>query len=221
VIGKLKIAKKPFYFCTRLNLRELTGLRARNLKELVETIKIVPGSSIFHHTHMFLQQNLRMSPEHPNDFAYWVTGALGEYKLGEQLSSIDLLEFGSIREIRERIISIIEKNLFERQESLRQAPLGREFEFVKSHSFILPTPYTAYNLWQFIRILKKVTIQSIYFHMFEAKLRLERGTNDFSNWIENSLNKPALAKKIASIDPYTYTLESLREKIIDIVESNL
>lgn len=218
MFNKHKKAVQPFYFCTRLNLRELTGLKARNLKELVEIIKRVPGSSIFHHTHFFLQQHLRLSPEHPNDFAHWVTEALGEYKLGEQLMSIDLLEYKSIREIREKIITLIEKNLFERAESLRQAPRGHEFEFVKSHSFILPTPYIAYNLAQFIRILKKVTIHSLYFHIFEARLRLEKGSNDFSYWIDTSLGNPELAEKIASVDPYTYTLEGLRDTIIKILK---
>ena len=217
MINKLKKADQSFNFCTRLNLRELTGLKARNLRELVEVIKIVPGASIFHHTHIFLQQNLRMSPEHPNDFAYWASEKLGDYKTGEELASIDILEYNTIRELREKIIEVIEKNLFEKRESLRMAPVGRDFQFVKSHSFILPTPYSAKNLSQFITILKKITMRSIYFHVFEARLRLEKGINDFSNWIENSLHEPALAKKISNIDPYTYTLEGLRDTMVEML----
>ena len=217
MLNKYKKAAQPFHFCTRLNLRELTGLRARNLRELVEIIKTVSGSCIFHHTHIFLQQHLRLSPEHPNDFGYWVTEALGEHKLGEELASIDLLEYRSIRELREKIVTVIERNLFERKESLRAAPKGREFEFVKSHSFILPTRYTAHNLSQFIKVLKRVTVRSVYFHVFEARLRLEKGINDFSHWIDTSLANPKLADKISSLDPYTYTLEGLRRAIIDIL----
>jgi len=218
MLSKIKLAKQPFHFCTRLNLRELTGLKARNLKELVEIIKSIPGSSIFHHTHIFLEQNVSLSPEHPNDFSRWVAENLGEHKLAEELGSIDLIEYSSIRELRERIITVIEKNLFEREESLRQAPKGREFEFVKSHSFILPTPYRTRNLWHFTKILEKISIQSIYFHVIEARLRLEKGVNDFSNWIATSLLMPKLAKKIAALDPYTHTLESLRRAIIEILK---
>lgn len=214
MFDKHKKALEPFHFCTRLTLSELAGRKARNLRELVSIIKDVPGSSIFHHTHIFLQQHLRLVPEHPNDFAFWATEILGEYKLGEELASIDILEYSTIRQLREKIISIIESNLFERTEPIRQAPAGKEFEFIKSHSFILPTPYIAANLSEFIKMLKKVTPASLYFHVFEARLRLEKGVNDFSYWIDTSLGSPRLAGKIASLDPYSQTLEGLREGII-------
>ncbi|MBU1888113.1 MAG: hypothetical protein KKB46_02840, partial [Candidatus Omnitrophica bacterium] len=48
--------EKTFRFYTRLHLKILTGLRASNLKELLSLIKKVPGSSIYCHTHRFLQQ---------------------------------------------------------------------------------------------------------------------------------------------------------------------
>jgi hypothetical protein len=54
--------------------------------------------------------------------------------------------------------------------------------------------------------------------MFEAKLRLEKGANDFSQWFEASVNDPARAAAIARIDPYTHTLEDLRAVLIAIVE---
>jgi len=213
-----KKAEQPFYFCTRLNLRELTGFRARNLRELVDIIKIIPGSSIFQHTHIFLQKKKRIMPEHTNDFAYWVASTLGEHQVGEELASIDLLEFSSIRALREKIINVIENNLFERKEPLRMAPKGMDFEFIKSHSFILPTPYVAKNLSQFIKVLKKITVRSIYFHVFEARLRLEKGVNDFSKWIDTSLAYPKIAGRISSLDPYTHTLEGLRKSIVDIIK---
>lgn len=218
MVNYYKRAIQPFQFCTRLNLRELTGLKARSLIELLEIIKRVPGSSVYQHTHMFLEQRRNLMPEHTNDFAYWASNVLGEHKLGEELASIDLLEFNSIRSLREKIISIIEGNLFDRREQLRTAPPGMEFEFVKSHSFILPTPYTVRTLSRFATILEKITVHSIYFHMFEARLRLEKGINDFSNWINTSLGYPELAGKISNLDPYSHTLEGLRQAIIDIIK---
>ena len=68
------------------------------------------------------------------------------------------------------------------------------------------------------KILKRITINSLYFHVFESRLRLERSVNDFSYWIEDSLDMPELAEKISNLDPYTYTLEGLRAKIIDIIK---
>jgi len=209
----------PFYFCTHLELRESTGLKARNARELVNIIKEVPGSVIYYHTHVFLQQHQFLSPEPPNAFAYWVIKALGEDILGERLGSIDIYQFSTIRALREKLIEVIEGYLFDAKE-IRNAPAGKEFDFTKSRSFVLPTPYVANNLCEMVEILKKVTIRSIDFHVFNARLRLERGTNDFSNWIDTSLGYPELAAKLEKFDPYTYTMEGLRNHIIDIIKKS-
>lgn len=211
----------PFQFYAHLHLRELTGLKARNLKQLLEHLKTVPGSVIYHHTHHFLQQHQYFSPEPPNDFAYWVTEALNEIKLGEKLASINICDFSSIRALREKIISVIEEYLSKSKAPLKEANEGQEFYFLKSVSFIMATPYTAGDLNQFVSALKKITMHSIYFHMFETKLRLEKGPNDFSLWMENSLGEKELALKIAKLDPYNYTVEGLRMKIIQLVENRL
>jgi hypothetical protein len=46
---------------------------------------------------------------------------------------------------------------------------------------------------------------------------LGTGENDFSIWFRESLGEEKLASEISRIDPYTYTLEGLRNKIIRIV----
>ncbi|MDD5428718.1 MAG: DUF5752 family protein, partial [Candidatus Omnitrophica bacterium] len=97
---EIKKSQEPFRFYTRLNLTELTGLKASNLGELLEGLKEAPESSIYHHTHRFLQQHHFLSPEPPNDFAYWVTGMLGEERLGEKLASIDIVRFTTINDLR-------------------------------------------------------------------------------------------------------------------------
>lgn len=215
-------AKEPFIFYTRLHLTELTGLRASTLSQLLELIKEVNGSSIYHHTHRFLQQHQYLSPEPPNDFAYWVTNVLGEDKLGEMLASIDTIQFSTIRGLREKIAQTIEDYLKENPlAKLRFASEGDEFHFMKTVSFILPTNYIAHDLKEFVEILSKITIDSIYFHMFESRLRLEKGTNDFSNWIETSIGDKKLADKVSKLDPYTYTMEGLRNKVINIIKTRL
>jgi hypothetical protein len=67
-------------------------------------------------------------------------------------------------------------------------------------------------------VLKKITVDSIYYHMFEARLRLERGQNDFSLWLDTSLGEKRIAEEISRLDPYTRTLDNLRTTIIGIVE---
>lgn len=215
-------AKEPFKFYTRLNLSELTGLRAYNLKELAELIKTVPGASIYHHTHRFLQQHQHFSPEPPNDFAYWVAEVLGEKELGENLASIDTVQFNTIRMLRDKIAATIEEYLKANPSAaLRFADGNRPFYFMKSISFVLPSDYAASGLKEFVEILGKITIDSIYFHIFESRLRLEKGDNDFSNWIEYSLGDKRLADEISRLDPYTYTLEELRKVIIKIIKKRI
>ncbi len=160
-------AKEPFRFYTRLNLSELTGLRAATLAQLLDLIRTVPGSSIYHHTHRFLQQHQFLSPEPPNDFAYWVSEALGEDELAERLVSIDTMQYPAIRGLRDKIARTIEDYLNNNPLSkLRFARSGEEFHFIKSISFVLPTNYVADDLRSFAEIMKKVTIESIYFHIF-------------------------------------------------------
>lgn len=221
-MGEIVTAKDPFVFYTRLHLSELTGLRASTLGQLLELIKEVNGSCIYHHTHRFLQQHQHLSPEPPNDFAYWVAEVLGEDELGERLASIDVVQFATIRSLREKIVGSIEKYLNDNPlAKVRFSREGEEFHFIKSVSFILPTNYVAYNLKDFIDILSRITIDSIYYHIFEARLRLEKNTNDFSNWIETSIGDEKLAKEISRLDPYTFTLEGLRNKVIKIVKRRI
>lgn len=218
-MGKLKRAQEPFRFYTRMHLTELTGLKASTLEELLNLLKAVPGSCIYHHTHRFLQQHQYLSPEPPNDFAYWVAESLGEDELGERLASIDTIQYSTIRALRTKIIATIEDHL--KRDVLAKNKFAREgeyFHFMKSVSFILPTRYVAHDLPEFAEILKKITIDSIYFHVFESRLRLERGTNDFSFWIESSIGEKSLAREIARIDPYTRTLDNLRKTLIHLIE---
>lgn len=221
-MAELARAAEPFRFYSRLHLTELTGLKAAGLVQLVRLLKSVPGGSIYYHTHRFLQQHQYLSPEPPNDFAYWVREILGEEELGERLASIDIIQFSTIRSLRERIIETIEGYLVEHPEAKTRFPReGGELHFKKAVSFILPTQHVSYDLREFVEILKRITIDSIYFHIFEAKLRLEKGTNDFSNWIENSIGNEPLAHSIARLDPYVFTLEDLRRTITDLIEREI
>ena len=143
-------------------------------------------------------------------------------QLGERLASIDIIEYSTIRSLRERIIETIEGYLVEHPEAKMRFPReGGEFHFRKSVSFVLPTQHVSYDLREFAEILKRITIDSIYFHIFEARLRLEKGTNDFSNWIENSLGNKPLALSISRLDPYVYTMEDLRRTITAMIEREI
>jgi hypothetical protein len=85
-------------------------------------------------------------------------------------------------------------------------------------TFVLPTPYVAHNLKEFAEILNKISIQSLYFHIFEARMRLGVEENDFSAWFKG-LGEEELAAEISKLDPYNTNLDNMRTKIIKMVMS--
>ncbi|MEA1994993.1 MAG: DUF5752 family protein [Campylobacterota bacterium] len=205
---------EPFYFHTQFDLIEILSKKSKNVTELLEGIKVVPDSSIFYHTHKFLEQHHYLLPEPANDFAYWISNILEENTLGEEIGSVDIIDFPSIKELRNRFIEILKEYL--RNNHIRNCPEGSEFHFMACKTFILPTPYIAHNLKEFKEILKKVTKSSLYFHIFESRMRLGKTDNDFSRWLRD-LGKDKIAAEVSRLDPYTYTLEGLRGKIISII----
>jgi len=195
----------------------LTGLKARNLSELSNILKDVPDSVVYYHTHHFIEEYQYLIPQPANEFALWVGDVIGDEILAEKLANIDTFEFSTLGELRERIIAVINEELSTRGDG-RTAFEGREFHFIKSVSVILPTPYVAHDLREFVEALRKVSIDSLYFHIFESRLRLYRGVNDFSIWLQDCLDEKELSDKIAMLDPYNYTLEGLRSVIIQLIE---
>jgi len=209
-----------FQFYTEMSLVELLGRKARNLTELLQGIKDVPGACIYHHTHKFLRQHHFLSPEPPNDFAYWTGSVYGDELLGERLASVDIIQFNSIRDLRDKFIAVIEEHLAENPEQ-HNVFSGYEFHFMKARSFVISTGHEAFTLQEFLDIVKVIDAHSLYFHIFEARIRLERADNDFSFWLGMQLGEKELAQRIAQIDPYTITLEGLRKKIIRLIEERL
>lgn len=206
---------EPFRFCTKLDQTLLLGRRARNIAELLEGIRSVPLASIYYHTHRFLQAHHYLTPEPSNDFAYWITDVLNDVILGEWLSSLDIVQFQSIADLKQTLVDTIETRL-NSANGLHDCPPGEEFHFMASRIFVLQTPYFANNLSEFREALKRVSIDSLYYHIFDAKLRLGSRENDFSSWFK-ALSKPVLAEEVTRLDPYTYTLEGLRKRLMVLV----
>jgi hypothetical protein len=210
------VAANAFHFRTRLTLTRLTGRLACDLAGLLEHLRTVPLSVVFHHTHHFLVQHQHLSPEPPNDFAFWVTHVLQEDRLGEQLAAIDTVQFEYLQELRERIAEVIEEFL-ETQQTLRTAPRGEEFHFMDAVSFVLPTRFRATTLIEFADALEHVGNATLAYHLFESRLRVGGQTNDFSYWLAHELGETELASAIARLDPYTHTMDGLRGRLLDLV----
>jgi small-conductance mechanosensitive channel len=216
----LKKAAEPFRFNTHVHLAELTGLRAKNVAELLNTLKTAPDSVIYYHTHHALEENQYFHPELSNDFSNWVKNALDNDVLAEKLANLSTYEFSSLLTFRDKVVDTIQ-NYISNKPNQREAPDGTEFYFMKSVSVILPTNYAAHDLREFVEALRRISPGSLYFHIFESRLRLGNQLNDFSVWLRKDLDEEDLSREIARIDPHTYTLEGLRSLLIQIIEKHI
>lgn len=208
---------QPFQFHTKLDQTILLGIQARNASDLLSGLRRVPDSSIYHHTHRFLRRHHYLSPEPPNDFAYWVTEMLNDDVLGEHLASVDTIQFHTIAGLRDAFIRVLEETL-QSEEKGRDCIRGEEFQFMATRTFVIAMPLRARNLKEFGDILRTVSMKALYYHMFDARLRLAHNENDFSRWFRD-LGYPELAEEVSRLDPYNCTLEGLREDIVELVKA--
>jgi hypothetical protein len=82
---------------------------------------------------------------------------------------------------------------------------------------VLPTSFCADTLPAFLDGLNQVTVHSIHHHFIEARLRLHRMSNDFSEWLREEAGLSDAAEEIERIDIYANTMEGVRRQIARIV----
>lgn len=202
----------PFVFRTERRLVRLTGRSATNLETLIGHLEDVSGAVVFYHTHHQYLSHHFERPVYYNDFAAWVRVALQDAALAEQLAAIDMLRYSAVRPLREALLGVLRTAA---SDPARPCPPGSEFHFCESQSFVVRTGLSAASAPEFFAILPHVTTVSLFFHFFEARLRLGRDTNDFTAWLAAS-GEPAIADAIELLDPYTMTLGELKQEIVAI-----
>jgi len=209
---------EPFEFRQCINILKATGKRARNLRELQDTIATVSDECIFHHTYQFFLKIHII--DYTNDFAFWAGESLEERALSEQLSNIDPYDYKYINDLRNQIIKVIHEYL-EKFPEPREAMPGKEFYFNETITLIFPEGVRAKNLAEFLTATKYIDADSIYYHFYEARIRLGSGVDDFSRWIEDIFGKKELAGKIRSIDPFMHNIEGIREHLVEAIEEEV
>lgn len=208
----------PFEFRQCISILKSTGRKAKNLRELRDEIAMVSDECIFHHTYQYFLKGHIL--EYTNDFAQWVGESLEERALAEYLSNMDPYDFKDIRDLRDKLSNVIDDYLKTFPEP-REAIPGDEFYFNETVILIFPMGIRAKNLAEFLTAIKYIDAGSIYYHFFEAKIRLGGGIDDFSRWIEDALEKRKLAEKIRAIDPFMHDLEGIRGHIATAVEEEV
>jgi hypothetical protein len=211
---------KPFYFNTSAHLLRITTQKANTLAELLDALRVCPDDSIFKHTFRTLQDLHFIREGFSNDFAHWALTACNEPGLAEQLASVDVREFTSLGELRERFVQIVEKHL-QLNPANGQRMAEETFYFCASDTVVMPTRFVAETLQDFVKGLREVSVHSIHHHFIEARLRIKLMSNDFSQWLYEDVGLTDVARALNRIDIYTVTLEDVRKQMVRIVERAL
>ncbi len=179
-------------------------------------MQTVPDDSIFQHTFRTLQEHHFIRQGFSNDFAHWSLFACNEPALAEQFASVDVREFTAIEGLRRRMVEILDEFLQSHNMS-GSRPAHEPFYFCAADIVVLPTAFCADTLKAFLDGLNQVSVHSIHHHFIEARLRLHRMSNDFSQWLEEEVGLAEPADAIERIDIYANTMEGVRRQIARIV----
>lgn len=209
-----------FRFSTSLHLLGLTDYSASDLPTLNTLIKKASDASIFFHTHHF-RPNSQGGFETDNDFALWLTTALHEQILAEQLSAIDVGHCGTIADLRQEMLRVIKCHMLARGDIMHAAPPGNEFHLIDPVTFILPTDHTATTLREFAICLGNVSTNSIAYHLFEAGLRFGDETRTFSFWLRQ-IGEEQLADRIEKINVNNYpSLADIQARLVFLTKKRI
>lgn len=209
-----------FQFWSSASLEKLTGRRAYNLEGLLDLIKTCPDSSIFFHTFSAFLTMREAQVPYNTEFAIWVSRSLNERALAEKLMAIDLSEYGTIESLRVRLIEILEAYREQKPDAF-QSIANEPFYLYDMVRIVYPTDKFAYDLKSFRELLPTISVYSVYFHFIESRIHTQLQADDFSTWMEVSVNIPDLAQMIRKIDINVYTLEGLRARIIQLIDEHL
>jgi small-conductance mechanosensitive channel len=160
----------------------------------------------------------------PNLFASFQIAAAQEIKIGDYVK-LDTCEEGYVSELSWNTTHLKSLDgsmiLIPNHQYQREVVKGKEFYFMDSVSVILPTTYIAHDLRELVESLRKISPDSLYFHIFESRLRLDGDLNDFAVWLDKSMAEPELSREVASIDPYAISLKGIRSSLVQAIEKRI
>jgi hypothetical protein len=209
-----------FRFIACSEIQEILGKQAEDERSLAELLEEVPLDSVYFHTHGYLLRHRFIERTYPNDFAEWAGEQVRDHVLAERLAVVDPFDFPSVEALREELISVLDDHLSSLA-SVPRAGFGTPFYFNRSRILEVPTGLESRTLREFREAISEVDVSAIYFHIFEAHLRLQREENDFSAWIRNGLRLPDLADRMRTLNPYLGSLERLRSSLLTMCDNFL
>lgn len=206
-----------FEFRECVNILKSTGRKAGSLRELRDGISSVSDGSIFHHTCQYFLKGRIL--EYTNDFAQWAGESLEERALSEHLSNIDPYACDTIGDARNELLRVIDGYLANFP-APREAMPGDQFFFNEPVTLVAPVGIKAGNLAEFLIAIKYVAAASLYYHFYEARLRLGERMDDFTKWFLDT-GRQELAEKIRKIDPFMHSIDGIRGHLVEAVEAEV
>jgi len=209
-----------FEFVACSELIQILGLRADDERELAETLEEVSLDCIHYHTHGHFLRHGFVGAPYPNDFATWAAIQVRDRVLGERLGVVSPLDFATLEELREEILTIIDDHL-SHLSIVPRVVFGEPFDFMQSRIVEVPTGATAGTLEEFRAGLATILPSAIYFHTMEAPRRLARPETDFAAWLREGLGLDRLATAVNRVDPHAGSLERLRTELLRLLDAEL
>lgn len=211
------MAVKPYEMMTTAEIREILNRRAESEQDLLQGIEEVDASSIYYHTHSYYLQGKYQTDQYPNDFATWVAVHVRDRVLSERLAVVDPWTLGDVEALRQQLITIIEDHL----ETMRISPralFGDPFDFVRSHTFAVPTGTVVRTREDLREAFRAVPPESLYYHFFEDAFGKRRKTGSLVSWVAEELRDRRLAESLSRLNPYRLHIEPLRATLLRVME---
>lgn len=194
---------------------------AANLRELHDRIAVCPAACLFHH---FCETTVRPSfddPEFRNDLALWVGRVLRDRVLAERLGILNPYSFGSLDDLREVVLDLIEDRLAEASDS-PTVPYGDEFLFMRAVTVVFDTGVHLESPTELLEALPNFSPSSIYYHFIEARRRTDGRIDDFTAWLDDVDGRhEALIRALRGVDFYYLTLEELRARLVATMREHM
>ena len=211
----MRQAKVPFQFMAASYLVRIRRERARTLADMARFLRTCSEASVFYHTFQSLESHHYSA--FSSDFAQWILAACNEAALAERLATVDLRECISLEALRETLVGKIEEHI-RQNPAAAERPAFEPFHFCESTDVTVPLDRQANNLAELADGIRILGLQSLHYHFITSRLRLRLVKNDFSFWVEHSIELPELSDLLDRIDFYTNTLEGVRAEILQTIE---
>jgi hypothetical protein len=211
-------AVAPFEFVTLAHVTRSGIHSANSLAELSDALERCSDESIYHHTIQALGSHHFLTGGTSNDFAKWVETSVNRADLSARLAELDRRYYLSIAELRGDLCKTVREYIATNPESADEAAFAA-FYFCEGIDVRIPTELTARSLEELRTSIEVMSGESFYLHFIASKTRLERCSNDFSEWLRDGLGLDRLAEEINKIDVEGCTLEGAREKILSLIDA--